>query len=375
MTQSYRIAEFPNQQQTLIATVEQDERTAYFYIWPAEPFRTQFAVRGCWLRNLLPAPAREDVEAMEQGIAPLLSAEHCRTLEAEPALDPAGLQVIWEPADDGAALWYQGQLLAVIPGWSLYQNRQVSFSAGCIRENRLTAPLGSASTNDYYARAESHRHFWRDWHDGHLWEPLQRELLKRYESRYGDSLKYYTIDQGSWPPMAISQHFHQGCWYFLTVGMCIRPMPWVDFLYEDLAPQYRRTELAMAIDAEVMTEENAVQMASALAGFAHYPWARLSWLGEGHTLESAVAPVGFDGFILSGALAGEAGQLALPKRDGEKVNLLWTTPVTAAEREFAEAGDNGGLRLIEKLREYGAHHIFLPRQQVVEPPAPGATAS
>ena len=100
---------------------------------------------------------------MEQGIAPLLSAEYCRNLEAEPALDPAGLQVLWEPSDDGAALWYYGQLLAVIPGWSLYQEKQVSFSAGCIKKNRLTAPLGSASTNDYYARAEHQRQFWRDY--------------------------------------------------------------------------------------------------------------------------------------------------------------------------------------------------------------------
>jgi len=188
MTQSYRIAEVHNQQQTLIARVEQDERTAYFYLWPAEGFRSQFAVRGCWLRNLLPAPASEDLASMEQGIPPLLSAEYCRTLQAEPMLDPAGLQIIWEPADDGAALWYQGQLLAVIPGWSLYQNKQVSFSAGCIKENRLTAPLGSASTNDYYAQAEKHRHFWRDWHDGHLWDVVQHELMQCYQAQFGESV-------------------------------------------------------------------------------------------------------------------------------------------------------------------------------------------
>ncbi|WP_345831197.1 suppressor of fused domain protein [Erwinia sp. HDF1-3R] len=367
MRPSYLIAEVANQQQTLIARVEQDERTAYFYLWPAESFRSQFAVRGCWLRNLLPAPAREDVEAMEQGIAPLLSASFCRTLEAEPALDPAGLQIIWEPSDDGAALWYQGQLLAVIPGWSLYQNKQVSFSAGCIKENRLTAPLGSASTNDNYAQAEKNRLFWRDWHDAHLWEPMQRDLLKCYESHYGESLKYYAIDQGSWPPMAISQHYHQGSWFFLTLGMSIRPMPWVDYLYQELAPQYRRAELAMAIDAEVMTEENAVQMASALAGFAHFPWARLSWLGEGHTLESAVAPVGFEGFLLSGELGREEGQFALPKREGDKVNLFWATPVTTTEREFAQADENGGYQLVERLMQSGAGHIFRPRQQIVDP--------
>lgn len=366
MTEPYQIAEVTNQQQTLVALVEQDDRTAYFYIWPAEAFRSQFAVRGCWLRNLLPAPAQEDTIAMEQGRAPLLSAEFCRTLLAEPMLDPAGLQIIWEPSDDGAALWYQGQLLAVIPGWSLYQEKQVSFSAGCIKANRLTAPLGSASTNPHYARAQQHRQFWRDWQEGQGWETFQQKMLACYSEQFGESLKYYAIDRGNWPPMAISQHYHEGNWYFLTLGMSIRPMPWVDHLYNDLAPQYRRTELAMAIDAEVMTEENAVQMASALAGFAHLPWDRISWLGEGHTLTSSMAPVGFEGFILSGALGREAGLFPLPRFDDEKVNLLWAAPVTQLEREFSQAEENGGYELVARLLQYGAGHIFRARQQVVE---------
>ena len=56
MTYQTLIAEAHNQQRTLTAIVEQDARTAYFYIWPTDLFRSQFAVRGCWLRNLLPAP-------------------------------------------------------------------------------------------------------------------------------------------------------------------------------------------------------------------------------------------------------------------------------------------------------------------------------
>ncbi|WP_230479469.1 hypothetical protein [Izhakiella capsodis] len=54
-------------------------------------------------------------------------------------------------------------MLAAIPGWRLYQDKQASFSAGCIRENRITSPPGSASANDYYARAVQHRLLWHDW--------------------------------------------------------------------------------------------------------------------------------------------------------------------------------------------------------------------
>ena len=92
----------------------------------------------------------------------------------------------------------------------------------------------------------------------------------------------------------------------------------------------------MAIDAEVMTEDNAIQMASALANYAHYPGAASTGWGRAYA-PSSVAPVGFEGFLLSAELGGETGQLPLPRREGERVNLLWTTPVTAAEQAFAMA--------------------------------------
>ena len=122
----------------------------------------------------------------------------------------------------------------------------------------------------------------------------------------------------------------------------------------------------MAVDGEVMTEGNAVQMASALAEFAHLPWARLTWLGEGHTLASEVAPVGFESFLLANALADDSAQFNLPKRDGDRPNLLWATPITEAERQFAQADELGGQQLAELLMAAGNNHIFRPRQQVVE---------
>ena len=79
-----------------------------------------------------------------------------------------------------------------------------------------------------------------------------------------------------------------------------------------------------------------------------------------------MAPVGFEGFLLSAELGGETGQLPLPRREGERVNLLWTTPVTAAEQAFAMAEEGGGMQLVTLLQQEGASHIFRPRQQVVE---------
>ena len=46
---------------------------------------------------------------------------------------------------------------------------------------------------------------------------IQRSLLESYEDRYGPSVKYYLINQGSWPPMAISSMKMKN-YYFFTVG-------------------------------------------------------------------------------------------------------------------------------------------------------------
>ncbi len=223
MSLSFPLAEARNPQHTLTATVEQDGRTAYFYLWPDEPLRGQFPVRGCWLRNLLPAPAEPDRAALEQGVPPLLSADFCRTLAPEPLLDPAAIEIIWEPAGEGAALWYRGQLLAVIPGWSLYQQAQVSFSAGCIASNPLTAPLGSASTNRHYARAEQHRQHWREEQAGQRWAASQQEIAASYARQFGPPCNLYRLEQVSGPPLILSQHLHQGVWHFLTLGMASQP--------------------------------------------------------------------------------------------------------------------------------------------------------
>lgn len=366
MNESYVLAEVSNENQTLAAVVQQDHRAAYFYIYPAEAYSDRYQVRACWLRNLAAAPLQEDRAALEQGQPPMLAAEFCRNLEGEAPLNPEGLMVVWSESDDGAALWYYGQLLAVIPGWSLYIDHSVCYSASCIKESPLAYPLGSASTNTQYAQAESTRQFWRSWQreEGNPWPKMQRDFQARYEPHFGPSVKYYAIDQGKWPPMAITQHERDGIYYFLTMGVSIRPMPWVEILFNDEASRYRRMEMAIAIDSQYMTEDNAVQMASALAGFAHAPWARLTWIGEGHTLESDVAPLGYEGYILSSSFYPHSAHLTLPQQYGDPVNLFWASPVFTAERQLAHATPNGGHDLVNRLREQGVDHIFRPRQPV-----------
>lgn len=95
------------------------------------------------------------------------------------------------------------------PGWSLYIDHSVCYSASCIKESPLAYPLGSASTNTQYAQAESTRQFWRSWQreEGNPWPKMQRDFQARYELHFGPSVKYYAIDQASghrWPSPSTS---------------------------------------------------------------------------------------------------------------------------------------------------------------------------
>jgi len=368
MRQSEIIAEVSNDKKTLFAIVEQDERVVYLYIYAREDLRERFPrMRGCWVRNLSPAPQQDDSEALAHGLPPMLAAQYCRSLEAEAPLDPAGIQILWNESDDGAALWYHGLLLAVIPGWSLYIDHSVSYSAGCIQQNPLTFPLGSASTNTQYALADKTRQFWRDWaHEEHNpWPKIQRNFVACYEQRFGPAVKYYAIDQGTWPPMAISQHEDDENYYFFTMGMSIRPMPQIELVFNDEAEHHRRIELAFAVGKEYVDEANAVQMASAISGYAQLPWESLTWLGEGHTLVSPAAPLGYEGHIISAALGASVGKFALPGCYGDPVNLLWASPLFASELEFAQSRPSGGQELVVMMTEAGVEAVFAPRAPLV----------
>lgn len=97
-------------------------------------------------------------------------------------------------------------------------------------------------------------------------------------------------------------------------------MPWVEILFNDEASRYRRMEMAIAIDSQYMTEDNAVQMASALAGFAHAPWAQLTGSAKGIRW-SRTAPLGYEGYILSSSFYPHSahGSAATVRRSGEPV--------------------------------------------------------
>src|SRR6202046_373940 len=76
------------------------------------------AVAATWIANHQPAPPTTDLGRLNSGRAPVMPVAHTKHPGGRPPLDPAALTVLWFEEGDGAAVLENGQLLAVIPGWS-----------------------------------------------------------------------------------------------------------------------------------------------------------------------------------------------------------------------------------------------------------------
>lgn len=368
-TEPQVLIEQPNGRHTLYASVEQDDRTAYLYIYPAELQSKKYKMRACWLRNLLPAPEVKDLAAMHNGTAPMLQSKYCNHPDGKEPLKAELLEIVWFTEEDGAAVLYDGEILGVIPGWSLYIDEAVAYAADCIEaegEDYLVLPLGAPDTNIQYTNVGEAVAFRNQWAsvEEPAWPVIQEQFINCYEEHFGKMLQYYAIDNNEWPPMAMGKFEKDDVVYFLTLGVSIRAMPWVSYLYNDTSAAYRRMELAVAVSKKDYSEEEIMKMAEAISVMADIPWRHISWLGEGHTIGSSKLPAPFESMILSSALYnGET--IELPTMYGDKVNLFWASPVTQQEREFAHRKANGGYELLEIMIQKDMTHIVKKRDAVL----------
>lgn len=358
----------PNNRGTLYAIVEQDDRVAYFYLYPSELLTTKYSPRPCWLRNLKPAPEKRDVAAMKEGMAPMLEAGYCNHPEGKEPLEKERIKIIWMEEGDGAAVLYDDEILGVIPGWSLYgEEHSVAYAADCTGagDNDQLMPLGKRGANVMYERVDQAIAFWKEWADEttQAWSALQDRYIKAYEAQFGTISKYYAIDGDQWPPMAIGRFEKDGVIYLLTMGMAIRPMPWVELLYSDRSPGFRRMELAMAFSKDDFTEDEITAMGSFISGMADRPWKQVTWLGEGHTVGASQLPPPFESVVLSSALY-NGPAIHLPEVYGDKVNLYWLSAITKLEREFAHFKPNAGYDLLEKMIHHHLNHINTKRAEL-----------
>jgi hypothetical protein len=327
----------------VLATVEEQRGVVYLYLHAGEG--TDFDARACWVRNLRPAPAEIEVEAMKRGEPPLMPAKACAHPDGAPPLDPARLSFLWFEEGDGVALYEGDDLLAVVPGWSGHENFR-GYARDCAEKTPLAWPLKDAEAIP--PRLAAAQAFWQSWEKGNAWAPLRDAMLKAYDRAFGrEHGKYYAIDGGKWPPRALARYETDRATVLVTLGVCIRPQPKVEQFVQDPRP-LRRIELGMALDRGEFAEPEVMQAANFIGAQANLPWHAYSWLGNGHTVGCDPCPVGdeFDAMLLLKSPSGAPPVLLPPYRD-DPVNLLWMVPVTESERRLA--AEKGSGELMAKL--------------------------
>jgi len=340
------LAQWMSPNGNLAAIVESTPQCVHFYL-SGDP-ETNFGVRSVWVRNLMPASAGFNPEALRRGEPPMMPAAMCAHPNGAPPLDAEKLRVVWFEEGDAAALLEGDDILAVIPAWSGHENFY-GYARDCTEQSPLAWPLKAASEIvERVARAEE---FWRSWEpDQAQWPTMQDVFLRAYERVFGKYKKYFGIDGGKWPPKAIASFETDAAVVLLTLGVSIRPMPKVEMTCEDPQP-HRRMELGVAIDRKLASDEIVRNLASYMSAQANLPWSFYTSLGHGHTVQCDPSPLGseFAAMLLAKDPPG-GPKLAMPAYRGDSVNLLWMTPITGAEWTVAQEQNSGEVlkRLIER---------------------------
>jgi len=322
------LLEVVNPNGNIQAVVESDGHVCYFYLF-SKP-ETGFGTKSVWVRNHVGAPKLLDPDRPKAGLPPINPASHCRQAQGLPIPCQESLRVVWLPEGNGAALYEDSELLAIIPPWG-----GTGGFHGYAREAVGDGPLAWALTDTNvlitrFAEAES---YWHRWEEHDLWQNTQSSLMEYAEKCLGKHSNYYAIDGMQWPPKALIRIPRGNSVVLLTIGVSLRPQPSVEMSTE--TPElFRRIELGAVLPL-AWSDDAIKQFASYLSGQSNYPWNRYSWLGPQHTMPCDAWQNRRYTFALLSREHPGVPELDLGTLFNDPVKALWFIPLTAQERERA----------------------------------------
>lgn len=322
----------PNPYGSRTLTIETDRTSSVAYLRDAEG-----TIRAAvWLANHGPAPEELDRARIDAGLPPVMPRANTRHPDGTPPLDPAALSVLWFEEGDGVAVYQDGELLAVIPGWADVRHGIPGYARDAVGDSPVACPLDEA-LGELSARLARARAHWERQDTG--WVSERLAVLGHLDRRAGPQGRYWEVG-GGLPAIGVSERPPipgRGFTVLSTVGMCFQRMPAAE-LYGAAC----RVELAVA------TTEDARAARWLLAWLGRYPWQSVTWLSPGHT---ARWPDGHRRFPLGGGHRGVV-MLADPPGApdlsgltvcGDPVLWLWLLPLTEAELDVAVVRGAGAL--------------------------------
>lgn len=350
------VLEFRSPSCPITAIVEQDNRTAYFYLFGDNE---DFGVKSCWIRNLTVAPEMIEVKLMEKGVPPMLPKEFCKFPQGQELLNESNLEVIWLQEGDGAALLENGEILCVIPSWG----GDGEFY-GYARDCKGTGPFAweLSEDNEMQKRVKDAASFIKEWEEeGNPFQLIQPKILDYYDEIFGKSEKYYAIDNSEWPPKGLYVYEGPEKIVFATVAVSLRSQPKIEMYFEN-PEKVNRIELGIILKSG-LTNEQINSVASFVSGTTAIPWDYITFLAEGHTIEFQTAvSEKFKYAVLTNKLK-VLPQMNVPAFGNSKTNFLWIVPVSDTEWEVMK--ESGSQFILDKLDDIGEEIFNLNREEVV----------
>ena len=315
----------------LDAIVQHDGRVVYFYLNGDETFGT----RACWVRNLVAGPYVLNQDELEQGVPPLMPKTHCRSSHAMPIPDAQSLRIVWLEEGNGAALFENYNLLAMIPAWSGVDGFH-GYSHECVAESPLAWPM--MENKQLRLRIENAKQFWHECsiESEHPFAKLQPNLLSVYRKTFGAEGQYFSMDGGAFPPRGASIFRNDNELVIATVGMSFRPQPNVEMAVESPA-DLRRVELAIKLP--LVNDNSELQdLLERLSGLVAYPWRFQTWFGHGNTcgMSSLTKWFGDDhdsAVFVTDRAVHSTSPIQMPEFRGDPIQLLWLTPITSEQAQ------------------------------------------
>jgi Suppressor of fused protein (SUFU) len=338
--------------------VEYDGRTTSAYLHD-----TAGAIAATWIANHQRAPESVDVPRLRAGEAPQMPAAHTKHPDGRPPLEADTLSAVWLEEGDGAAVLENGELLAVIPGWSDLDTGMPGYSRDVIGQTPFGWSLDEAMEG-LELRVRQSSQFWRWRASAGSWVLFQEALLGHLLSRLGPGGAYWDVSAGRAPAVGVSERpVLPGRPYTVltTVGMSCQRMPVVEQTGEGAARR-ARIELGLA------TTLPSPEAARIFLWLAQFPWREVTWLGSGHSVpwyhEPATFPLGGanDAVLLlddASRLPGpEVPRLGGFRASNEPVRWLWIIPINERERRLAR--ERGSASLVTHLAAQRRSWVYSP---------------
>lgn len=322
------------------------------------------AIAATWIANHRPAPETVDLAKLRSGAAPEMPAEHTKHPAGRRLIEAGALIAVWLEEGDGAAILEDGELLAVLPGWSDLARGMPGYSRDVIGQTPFGWSLDDAKEGLGIRVAQSAQ-FWRWRASAGSWALAQQSLLGHLLSRLGPGGGYWDVGGGKSPAVGVSERPavpKRPYTVLSTVGMSCQRMPVVEQTGDGFTSR-ARVELALA------TTMPSAEAARIFLWLAQFPWREVTWLGSGHSIpwyhEPSTFPLG--GGNEAVLLLDDPSRLPGPevprlggfRSSNEPVRWLWLIPINSSERKLAR--ERSSASLVTQLAAQRRSWVYEPQ--------------